>query len=255
MQNLLAMHCWSNGNLASLTRKLGVLNEVLREVIELIDQPRTNASAHPGYEQIESRDQIASGLFMTLTTQFEAWMNLVQETWTSRDLLQESSSMTSQLPVAQHRASMHDSYDQVRVGSRVVQQIPGLGDGVKLQMRTLSTALDRLVLQLSDLRDPPVPSHILEDSKAFSQLDESEQGSIACSRPRNAAASTPHELVEIVWKLVQGMREEIQAMREAEFEVIVGEEAWMNQSMRRLSHQVAGAFITSNPSHQATLIE
>ena len=42
--------------------------------------------------------------------------------------------------------------------------------------------------------------------------------------------------------MVRNMQEELQVMREVEFEVVVGEKAWVEAGLRRLGREVSGGF-------------
>jgi len=100
-----------------------------------------------------------------------------------------------------------------------ITPIDPLGDALKSSLRSLTTTLHSLSLKLSEL-PPFLPN------------------------TNGATTSTPAHLLRLTCELVGQMQEELQLIREIEFEVVIGEEAWMRQRLSTLANAVDGGFLT-----------
>lgn len=212
-RNLLALHEWTGGNMASLARKLKTFADVLRELSVLT---AANSSPH----KAAAPGDIEPGAYTKLATQFKTWATWVQQVWTQREHDRELRGSTP---------SPHSSRPVTRDGSSRATDIvetefvplEGLGDAVKTSMRTLSNTLNRLAMRLEELQESSIP--LVPD--AGLHADEAE-------------TPTPRVLLELACAFVKGMTEELQIMKEIDFEVVVGERAWMDERVRRIGGEI-----------------
>jgi len=98
--------------------------------------------------------------------------------------------------------------------------IEALGDGVKAEMRRLGDALAHISLRLEDLRAVKMS----DDGARKGDGGEEE--------------STPAALLDMTWHLTRNMVEELQVMREVEFEVVAGEKAWTENRINGIAGEV-----------------
>lgn len=234
---------WSGGNEVSLVRKLGALSTVLGELCELTRGDDAWSGCEEARSQgwwIEQQDQDLenAGEYTRTVRAFEAWVNWVETVWAARDQIRgvgddgAVSPPITPAPRRQHSTNDHDeSSDEVQATADA--QLQGLGDGVKTSVRSMGTTLDRLSMRLEELRDPEIPIPLPP-----------EPGSEGADEPGVGPIPTPRKLVDSAWTLVQGMREELQIMREVEFEVTIGEKAWTEQRVKAIGDNVAGGFGT-----------
>jgi len=100
-----------------------------------------------------------------------------------------------------------------------ITSIEALGDGVKAEMRRLGDALAQMSSRLEDLRAV----------KMSEGTRDGDGGEEEC---------TPAALMDMTWHLTRGMVEELQLMREIEFEVVAGEKAWTENVIRGIAGKV-----------------
>lgn len=196
----------------ALTRKLGALADVLGEIWAMIKE---------------------EGRWSKLVGQFEAWTEWVRGVWAVRD--EECADSDEE--------GRGKGVAEKGKGKGGFTKIEGLGDGVKAEMKALGQVLERMAMKLEDVRTPPIA--LLEDVVT----GEGEVGGVevdgSCderSRKSAPVTPTPRLLCDFASQFVYGMREELQAMREAEFEVVVGEKAWVDQRVRRIGGEIGAGF-------------
>lgn len=250
--------------MASLSRKLGVLADVLREVCALVEDGRKDEASGTSDGAVarkregvdEDAEQRTPGAFTRVAHEFGAWQHFVQSVWASRDRQADEAADTPPLsPSAgeskpnQLPAGYETNDDDIDPdnNNNTIQRIPGLGDNVKSTLRSMSATLDRLSARLGELRNPPIPSLPVPLPIPSSPLNQAQphvpnDASSQHKTPTSSVQPTPRQLIDLSHTLVEGMREEVQAMREAEFEVVIGEKAWMELAVRRLGGDVVGAF-------------
>lgn len=111
--------------------------------------------------------------------------------------------------------------------------IDALGDGVKAEMRRLGDALAHISSRLEDLR-----AGEMADAGAGASCTRREDG-----ENMEEEGSTPAALVDTAWRFTRGMVEELQLMREVEFEVVEGEKAWMGSRIKGIAGEVEAGFV------------
>lgn len=240
--NLLALHRWSVGNPVSLARRLPVLTTVLADLAALTaPEGRTD----------DDGAALDSGPYTTVVTSFERWTDWVRQVWEMRDAQSGS--------VGLHGGGDSDDNDDndTRLGDTEAQhsfgdtgsagagtsftQIEGLGDGVKASMRALATTLNSLSIRLEELTEPQVrtgsPSKRAPKSRG-TPVSEATSASSASTTSTSTSTPTPTHLLRVATAFVAGMVEELQVMREVEFEVVVGEQAWVQERLRGIAGDI-----------------
>ena len=149
---------------------------------------------------------------------------------------------------------MRDANPEDHIGDHFAQ-VEGFSDAIKAQMRSLAHTLDALDVRLDEVRSTPVPSISASIEGKVPSTPTAKRPRTPktpktpavggpASRPGTADGlvevdssdeSTVGFLVRMTGALLDGMREELQVMREIEFEVVVGEKAWLEGQMRSLS--------------------
>jgi len=175
--------------------------------------------ADDGDEEEEIEEQ--QGSYAHLIEAFTHWTNWVSEIWTARERQDSISLPSPSPPTIAYPATPTPipSITTTTPTSATITAIDPLGDALKSSLRSLTTTLHALSLKLGEL--PPFPV-----------------------AKNNTTISTPAHLLHLTRTLVSQMREELQLIREIEFEVVIGEEAWMKQRLSSLSDAVEGGFLT-----------
>lgn len=156
-------------------------------------------------EEEEDDDEEEQGPYAHLIEAFTHWTEWVSEIWRARE----------------HEDSLSPVPIQISTTlPNTITPIDPLGDALKASLRSLTTTLSSLARKLSEI--PPFPT----------------------SPTTTTTLSTPAHLLALARELISLMQEELQLIREIEFEVVVGEEAWMKRRLGALSGEVAGGFMT-----------
>lgn len=262
-RNILALHRWSNGNSATLTRKLSSLADIMRQVCDLTS-PTLDGS---------SDDAEDCGEFLRLSRQFAAWSTFVQSVWAARDFRAPprptssgsdnsppwTPSTADFAPARRGRRLSRDERaadaaeaeaDEEALDALAAQPIPGLGDTFKTSLRIVGAQVERLGARLDELRNPAIPlvtaplpgtspaAAAAETAATDEELDAARADAAADAIP------TPRYVADMLGALVAGMRDEMQIMREAEFEVAIGERAWAESRVRGAARDVLGGWGT-----------
>ena len=243
-RNLLALYEWSGGNDASLARKLSVLGTVLGELCDLTRGDAAwlgcdEARARGWSVDVEDTDPGALGEYTRCVRQFEGWVEWVESVWAARDKTRgiddDGEASPPITPVARRQSNVQETAFLNDVQQHADTHLEGLGDSIKGSLRGMGTTLDRLSARLEELKDPEIPVPLAPESG----VEGGDEAGVGVG-----PVPTPKILVEVAWKLVQGMREELQVMREIEFEVTVGEKTWMEQRVKAIGMDVVGGFGT-----------
>lgn len=226
-RNLLALHRWTSGNAVTMQRKVAVLGDVLGEVYELTVPEGQDGGGDGGTRMQEE------GRFTKLARLFGEWMDWVQGIWAERDRFDGSDSDGDGIGQTAPSGDTDSTFTP----------IDGLGDSVKAEIRALQNTLERMSARLEDVRNPPIPflTDVSPINRDMAQQLLPEQQSQADRGPSDGqGAPTPRILADLAWALVSGMKEELQAMREVDFEVVIGEKAWTEGRVRALGGRIGG---------------
>lgn len=248
--NVLALCEWTKGNVNSMSRRLNVLCGVLKEVMILtapgsrkvrVYRVEHDAITHPDdtttsntrdaeapsqpprlLQEPEYADETV-GSYAHLIASFTSWTSWVKEIWAARAAA-AASSIHLQAPHTTTPTPTPNKSPSPTAAS--ITPIDALGDSLKSSLRTLITSVNSLLLRLDEL--PPFPA----------SSSSSEEEEIA------ATSSTPSRMLSATRALVQGMKEELQLVREIEYEVVAGEEGWMRMRGMELAGGVEGGWGT-----------
>lgn len=122
--------------------------------------------------------------------------------------------------------------------------IEGLGDGMKAEIKGLAGRVEGIVGALEGLDGGAGAVGGRQGAGARGRSGSPVKGMGPASegegQERESQKSTLAVLMGLASELVKGMREELQMMREIEFEVLYGEKAWLDEQVRRAGEQVDG---------------
>jgi len=268
-ENVLTLHRWAGGNVNSVGRRLNVLCAVLRDVMALTAPggrmvparrrgrhvERGNEEGHVEVDGNGGDDRDAAGdrgekgdeeelveeqkgSYAILVADFTAWTTWVQAIWRARDNSLNDSHEGNDIPNSPDMImtpSPAGSNPLLNTPETTITPIDPLGDAPKASLRSLTHTINALLLRLNDL--PAFPSSTPPKPTPTTPA------------PRPTSASTPTRptpihLLALSLALLTGMQEELQLMREIEFEIVVGEEAWTRQRLGRLAGEVERGFGT-----------
>lgn len=160
-----------------------------------------------------------NGRYARVVQGFEAWVAWVTETWAERDAQN----------IDEESGDMHDSVDQNSDRpAQGITPIAGLGDGMKAEIKALLNLANTMASRLEELQRSAMPG--FDDSRK----------SESATPPNTLPA--PAVLLSHASSFVDGMQEELQMMREMDFEVEVGEKMWMEERVRRLQADIDGGW-------------
>lgn len=207
--------------MVGLARRVNTIMSVLEELMGLTSPGDSGMEALEGDEEGDE-----GGAYSKVIKDFTQWIDWVEGIWSSRDAA-ASLSTDSALRVAaaddERRAasSLHEAHPS----QHQITPIDGLGDAAKSSLRALTTLLHSLSIRLEEVRQNPFPllTKTTED-------------------PERMDTTTPKQIVDSTLVMVGNMLEELQVMREIEFEVVVGEKAWMEAGLRRLGREIGRGF-------------
>ncbi|KAI9711157.1 MAG: hypothetical protein M1828_001943 [Chrysothrix sp. TS-e1954] len=249
-RNLLSLTRWCGGNRVALVRKLGVLCEIAGEVGALTAE-EGSLQQDQGIER-HGIEEAEVGLYTSVIRRCELWMLFVLEIWDSRD--REASPNSNQPPVLDAPTTQHREHEHEHT------PIEPLGPALKSDIKSLTTTLARLSTRMADLTTPSPPSipqppasstltpaehkHHAQQSEQEAQREQSEQASQQWQEPHQTQNQnqtqaeeeepTPKRLTTLFATSLAQMQEQLQVMREVEFEVLVGEKAWVASRVREL---------------------
>lgn len=223
-RNLLALQHWSGGNTQTLVRKLNVLTNALVELCDLTrpdphaNDPSTHdigmhGSAYPSEPENEQEE----GHYSLIVSAFSTWVAWVSEVWGERDVVRFTS---TEAPLEMQEPP-----------TSAMLPIEGLGDGMKIEIKGLLQRVDGIAVRLEGLGIKSVTGGRGSSGSPLKGL----------GLDMEWERSTPAVLVGLARDLVKEMQEELQVMREIEFEVVVGEKAWLEEQIRRVGEQVDGS--------------
>lgn len=238
-ENVLALHGWAGGNVKSVGRRLNVLCSVLKEVMALsapggrkvrymksashnqtaLDETTAPERKLADDEDEEDEIEEQQGSYAHLIEAFTHWTKWVSEIWRDRERQDPLSLCSPSPPSTAYPTTPTPISTITNPTSATITAIDPLGDALKSSLRSLTTTLHALSLKLNEL--PPFPT-----------------------TKNKTTISTPDHLLCLTRTLVSQMQEELQLIREIEFEVVIGEEAWMKQRLSTLSDAVEGGFLT-----------
>jgi len=224
MRSIVALHRWSGGNAAYLTRKLNSLILILEQLEPMTafedEQKPLSHSLTQGEDEItqevdpppaqipNSRHNSPSKRtedFPSFIITFATWLMEVQHIWAERD---EATLDTTQ------------DFDRFRT-------VDSLGDEFKASLRNLTANVVQLSTRLEDLRGT-------DRTRSPERFRHAQQKPIPAREDPAREEEADEEanillLTKLVFQLVEGMREELQIIREIEFEVMEGERAWLTR--------------------------
>jgi len=268
-ENVLTLHRWAGGNVNSVGRRLNVLCAVLRDVMALTapggrmvparrrgrhvehgneeghgeDDENAGEDREPVGEEGEEEEaeelvEEQQGQYAILIADFTAWTTWVQAIWRARDKdLDDDGCDTTASPDMATTPSPAGSAPLLNTpDSSTITPIDPLGDAPKASLRSLTHTINALLLRLNDL--PAFPASHPPTLKSITPASPSN------SPPAPPTPPTPIHLLALSLTLLIGMQEELQLMREIEFEIVVGEEAWTRQRLGRLAGEVESGFGT-----------
>ena len=271
-ENMLTLHRWTGGNVNSVGRRLNVLCAVLRDVMTLTapsgrmvlrrrrhhleggpQEAEAEGAEHSGAarggaadeEEDDNDEELVAeqkGPYAILVADFTAWTTWVQAIWRARDKESDGdgggdgsdTSTASKLPSTPSPAGSNPL-----LNSTTIMPIDPLGDAPKASLRSLTHIINALLLRLNDL--PAFPASTPNPKPTTSTIKSSPTHAAISARP---ILPTPVHLLTLSLALLTGMQEELQLMREIEFEIVVGEEAWTRQRLGRLAGEVERGFGT-----------
>ena len=211
--------------------------EVL-ETLETLTRGMSSGQDETGSREGQARDG-EPGEYTKLTHQFETWTGWVQDIWSMRDANSGSpSSPGSPMTLEDFtRDSRRNESIPKRSGVRdeehfVYRPIESLGDAFKASLRSIGTTLDRLEAKVNEATNdgadlPPIV-------EPQSSEDDKDNESKKVSGVRAEAHPTPRRVVDMVNGMIKSMKEELQLMREVEFEVCQGEREWVSRRLEGL---------------------
>ena len=259
-ENALTLHRWAGGNVNSVGRRLNVLCAVLRDVMALtapggrmVVRRRRKGRAERGSEDLDGENdgtdggdlhaaheqegeheeeeliEEQKGQYAILIADFTAWTTWVQAIWRARDKASDEygSDTTASIDIPT-TPSPAGSNPLLNTPDTTVTPIDPLGDAPKASLRSLTHTINALLLRLNDL-------------PAFQASTQNHTPTTSTSL---SSTPTPIHLLTLSHALLTGMQEELQLMREIEFEIVVGEEAWTRQRLGRLAGEVESGFGT-----------
>ena len=174
------------------------------------------------------------GEYTRLVRQFDAWVAWVEEVWLARDRIRGvDDDVDSPISSPVRRPSSYGAKDiREDLAELATTQLEGLGDCTKSSLKALGKIVGRSVTRLEELREPEIPVPMV----GLDQVTDEEPGV--------GPVPTPKIIVDLAWKLATGMKEELQVIREIEFEVIIGEKAWREQRLRQVGKDMVDGFST-----------
>lgn len=194
MRNVASLLSWSGGSTVYLMRRLKTLISVLEEVDRMITEPldgEPSPTPVTGINTDHTQEEENFEAYGPLVVTFSLWLMEVQHAWEQRDAHTEDAPATT-------------------------PAIKTIGDHFKASLRHLNSKVQQLAIRLDEIRNPGCTRSPERPQTSRSPLkDEVDERS-------NIAV-----LTTLAFRLVEGMQEELQMMREIEFEVMEGERAWL----------------------------
>lgn len=203
------------------------------------------------------------GSYTRLVAQFRRWTEWVSDIWAERDSVlrpvvesrgvQDSptspSTMMVREEIVQRQAETRPAAGQDGQSEYRFTQIEGLSDGFKASARSLSNTLNGLAMRLDELRTPPIPTSFEPGSPRMGRklassvvktaspvVPRTPPDPYAEPRPQKPCLAedknTPAHVLQQTTALVRGMVEELQLFKEIEYEILVGEEAFVREQIR-----------------------
>jgi len=208
MRNIIALQQWSGGNAAYLTRKLNILSSVLDQLEELLsfdEEPGDLLEQIPGSDtgNMAHRRLEESEAYPSFIATFGTWLMDVQHLWTDRDDAEAGSTQ---------------DFDRFRT-------VEGVGETFKTSLRNFTSHISQLVLRLEDLRQT-------DRTRSPERLRTPRQKPVDEKEDDSNDEANVFLLTKLVSGLVSGMHEELQIIREIEFEIMEGERAWLTARER-----------------------
>jgi len=219
MRNILALHQWSGGNTAYLTRKLNSLILILEQLeamaaFEEEDKHMTPSLMHTEAEIAEAEKKLPANTpdgrhsssskmtedFPSFIITFATWLMEVQHIWAERN---------------EATVETKPDFDRFRT-------VDSLGDAFKASLRNLTAQAAQLTTRLDDLRST-------DRTRSPERLRPAQQRPIMVIEEGVDEEANIMLLTKLVFQLVEGMQEELQIIREIEFEVMEGERAWLTR--------------------------
>jgi len=219
MRSIVALHRWSGGNTAYLTRKLNSLILILEQLEPMTafedEQKSLACSSMQGEVEITQEDDLppahipnnrhnsplkSTGDFPSFIITFATWLMEVQHIWAERD-----------------EATLDSTQDFDRF-----RTVDSLGDEFKASLRNLTANVVQLSTRLEDLRGT-------DRTRSPERFRHAQQKPIPAREEEADEEANILLLTKLVVQLVEGMREELQIIREIEFEVMEGERAWLTR--------------------------
>ena len=193
---------------------------------------------------MENEELEGVGEYTRLVRAYEGWVTWVEEVWAARDKIRDVEKHTIESPpLTPVKQTVRQPEEVDEETERLADtELEGIGDAFKGTLRSLGTIVDRIIMRLEELRDPEIPI-----PRKTSKEGEEAPAMPAPDDPVVGPVPTPKVLVDITWNLTTGMREELQLMREIEFEVTIGEKAWKEQKVRQIGADLIGGFSTPLP--------
>lgn len=171
------------------------------------------------------------GAYSKLLEQFSTWIAWVQEVWDARQEPRTRLNEATGYLTTQNFTETLSISTTGGPGISPYTPIDALGDTPKAALRSLSQHLTILAGRLEEARGlpfQPINSPPVSSSHTPRTTDS------AAQPPTQPSMSTPELVWNLTNELLDGMREELQLMREIECEVMLGEEAWLERGVRRV---------------------